>query len=501
MRRGSGSANPERECDDSARLYNQGMKSARHVLTRWGLLLAAFFSVCHAAELSNLPPELVSQLRQRGVRPEHIALVARPVRISGAGGTAVAHNATQPVQVASLVKLMTTGAALSRLGPEHAFRTELAGARQPGSDVLEGPLYVRGGGDPDFQVEDLWVLLRQLRQSGIRELRGPLVLDDSAFNHRATAFSTEPEGSFVDDGVYRAYHARPSALLIGHGALGLTLRPRGAGQRVTVDAPLAPQSLKIEHQVQGKGGECVAWKDSFEVEWPEAGLLRIKGQYPVACGEQRLPVRVPDAPGWLALWFTDIWQQLGGVGPKTWESGRVPAGTPVLQSWRGRDLGIVVRHTNKFSNNVMAQHLMLAVTPPGQTSQDAVVRWLSGLGVASAGLKVGNGSGLSRHDRVPAVVLADFLDAYSTQPAFPELLASLPRAGADGTLSRRYGDIGVTAFLKTGRLRGVSGLGGYLRDTAGRQWVWVSVLNGEGLEDRHDIHELLLKWFTSMLDR
>lgn len=475
-----------------------------------------------AAQADPLPAAVLAQLRDKGIRPDQLAFVARPVRASGSAGLDWTHNAQQPAAVASLVKLLTTGAALSRYGAEYGFRTELLGQRAAGSEVVQGPVYFRGSGDPDFQVEDLWVLLRQLRQTGVKEIRGSLVLDDSAFAHKAQAFARDPEGSFVDEGVYRAYHARPSAVLIGHGALGLQIRPlsgaaasaesagtaagnpatsvQSAGSSIAVTAPLAPSGFVIDNQLQVRRGDCVAWKDGLQVDWPQPDRLRIRGAYPVACGEQRLPVRVLDGQAWLALWFADVWQQLGGQGPRAWEPGKAPAGVPVLQTWRGRDLGLIVRNINKFSNNVMAQNLMLAATPPGQTTQEAIERWLAGLGITSfSGLQMGNGSGLSRTDRVPPALLADLLEAYYAEPAFPDFLASLPRAGADGTLSRRFGDLALTAHLKTGRLKGVSGLAGYLRDRKGRYWVWVSVLNGDGLEDRSEAHDILLKWFAAML--
>ncbi len=484
----------------SGHLYNVRMKSKRHLLFFAGLLALLPTANAQSPNTEALPAAVLAQLRDKGVRPEQLSFIARPVRASGSAGLTWAHGAQQPVQVASLVKLLSTGVALSRYGAEYGFKTELLGKRSQGGDLIEGPLHFRGSGDPDFQVEDLWVVLRQLRQSGVKEISGPLVLDDSAFAHKSQAFAREPEGSFVDEGVYRAYHARPSAVLIGHGAVGLQIRPGSGGATVDVYAPLAPAALTLDNQLQVRRGDCVAWKDSLQVDWPQPDRLRIRGSYPVACGEQRLPVRVVDGAAWLAMWFADVWRQLGGLGPKAWEVGRVPAGVPVLQTWRGRDLGLIVRNTNKFSNNVMAQNLMLASTQPGQTSQEAIEKWLAGLGVTGiSGLQVGNGSGLSRTDRVSPALLADVLEAYYAQPAFPDYLASLPRAGADGTLSRRFSDLPVSAHLKTGRLKGVSALAGYLRDRKGRHWVWVSVLNGDGLEDRSDVHDVLLKWFASML--
>jgi D-alanyl-D-alanine carboxypeptidase/D-alanyl-D-alanine-endopeptidase (penicillin-binding protein 4) len=469
------------------------MNRLRNVMVVAGLLLAVHFSVWAQA----LPPDVLQRLAAAGVRSDQLFFMARPLQASGADGPSFAHNADQAVQMASLVKLLTTGAALSRWGGEHAFRTELLARRQPGSERISGPVYLRGGGDPDFQIEDLWLLLRQLRQSGVQTLDGPLVLDDTLFAHRAQAFDQEDAPGFSDDASYRAYHAQPNALLLSHGATPVGLRIRAGA--VTAGFDLAPAAFRLDNRLKPKSGSCVAWKDTLQVEW-QGSTLRLSGDYPVACGDQRLPVRLPDNRAWLAAWFMEIWSQLGGQwGTPVWEAGRVPDGAPLLQSWRGRELSVVVRHINKFSNNVMAQNLMLALTPAGQTAEQVLAQWLRGLGVSAKGLRVSNGSGLSRTDRMSPQLMADALEAFYTQPGFGELLVSLPKAGRDGTLSGRFADLKTSASLKTGRLKGVSALAGYLRDGKGRYWVWVSVLNGDHLEDRSQAHDILLRWFDRML--
>lgn len=465
--------------------------------------IAPFFFVllfcCQAATAQTadpLPPAVLQKLKAAGVSPDQLFFAVRPVAASGARGGDVSHNARQPAQMASVVKLLTTGAALSRLGAEYRFKTELLATRGKQPQRIDGPLYFKGAGDPDFQIEDLWMFIRQLRGMGISHIEGPLVLDDTLFSHQATAFRTAENQGFFDEAVYRAYHAPPSPVLLSHGAVNLVLKPQAGRINTTFD--LAPQSFQVESKIRFKAGPCVAWKEGFQVAW-EGNVLHISGDFPGACAEQRLPVRVPDARAWLAAWFMEIWQEQGGTGLQRWRAGIAPEGTPALMAWRGRDLTTVVRNINKFSNNVMAQNLMLSITAPGQSSDEVVRKWAQSLGADTAFFNVGNGSGLSRSDRLTSQGLADVLELLYPTAGFSDLLGSLPKAGRDGTLSNRYQDLRMTAYLKTGRLKNVSALAGYLRNRKGQWWVWVCALNGEGLQDRADIHDILLQWFDREL--
>ena len=443
-----------------------------------------------------LPAAVLQKLKAAGVSPEQVFFAVRPVLVSGARGGEFSNNARQPAHMASVVKLLTTGAALTRLGAEYRFKTELLAARGKQPKNIDGPLYFKGGGDPDFQIEDLWLFIRQLRGMGISHIEGPLVLDDTLFAHQASAFRLSENQGFFDEAVYRAYHAQPSSLLLSHGAVTLVLKPQAG--RIAADFDLAPKGFLVDSKIRFKSGPCVAWKEGFQVNW-ESGVLRISGDYPAACGEQRLPMRVPDSRAWLAAWFKDIWAEQGGTGLQAWNAGSTPEGMPTLSTWRGRDLSTVVKNINKYSNNVMAQNLMLSITPPGQSSNDVLRKWAQSLGADPELFNIGNGSGLSRTDRLTPQGLADVLEQLYAGASFPDLLSSLPRAGKDGTLSSRYQDLRLTAHLKTGRLKNVSALAGYLRNRKGQWWVWVCALNGEGLQDRADVHDILLQWFDREL--
>ena len=103
---------------------------------------------------------------------------------------------------------VTTYAGLELLGPAHTWRTEALAENAPADGQLDGPLYLRGSGDPKLALEQFWLLLRQLRARGVNEISGDLVLDRSAF-----ALAAHDPGEF-DNEPLRPYNAGPDALLV-----------------------------------------------------------------------------------------------------------------------------------------------------------------------------------------------------------------------------------------------------------------------------------------------
>lgn len=462
------------------------------------------FFLCPIWTFAGLPVGILEQLKRAGVGGQSLYLAIEPITQTGASGLAFKYQADVPVQLASVVKLVTTASALQNLGPNFTVTTDFLGRLSENSQQLATPLIIRGAGDPDFQIEDLWLALQQLRQSGVKEIPAGLLLDVSSFSrlHQVFPVYQRDGAGFVDRGMHRAYHAQPHALLMNYAAASLLIEPVSHGVNVRFET--APNSLRLNARIRAVSGPCVSWKDNLVVHW--SGMnVDVSGDFPLACGGSRLPLRVPDPAAWLAAWVFDIWQGLGGSITNTWALGSTPADALVLQHWKSRPLNAWVRNINKYSNNVMAQHLMFLNANAAMNMHlqrrplDIASVWFNSMGFEPKGLILESGSGLSRIDRIAVGDLAQALQQWYKHPAFFDFMGSLPRAGQDGTLSKRFTDLPVQAYLKTGRLSGVSALGGYLRDSRGRMWVWVSALNGYELEDRWDIHAMLLQWFALQL--
>jgi D-alanyl-D-alanine carboxypeptidase/D-alanyl-D-alanine-endopeptidase (penicillin-binding protein 4) len=164
-------------------------------------------------------------------------------------------------------------------------------------------------------------------------------------------------------------------------------------------------------------------------------------------------------------------------------------------------LANLVRDMNKFSNNVMARHLFLALSAERQGTGEArasarlVREWLEARGIDAPGFAIENGSGLSRDDRITAATMASLLRNAWTSPLMPELAASMPIFGTDGTLkSRRAASAAGQAHLKGGTLTGVQSVAGYVLDRSGRRWAVVMMVNHPKANAAQPALDALVEW-------
>ncbi len=445
----------------------------------------------------SFPSDVVQSFAKRGIAKDEFTAYALPVPpFVEKRPQAYAHGSTQLVNPASVAKLFTTGLALHKLESTYRFKTGFHAQAEAVDGVLNGPLYIKGSGDPAFLTSDLWSSLRQLRANGIKTIEGPIVLDDTAFTEQMPSLGLAEDDAF-DDAPHRAYHAQPDALLMNFGAMSIDLKLNEG--TVLVVPEEAPQSWAFVSEVRLVGGGCGAWKNGMTIDFAKTAanvVVTVKGNYPRRCGQSRLPIRIP-VQDWLwESWVKEIWAQLGGqfAGPSGGQviKGSTPANTVALHTHYGKPLGDLVKQINKWSSNVMARHLELAVAGTPEAFNAQMLEWLKGQGVATQGWFFENGSGLSRNTRIDAIGLSKFLLHMASRPDFPDFLASLPRAGADGTLHRRVNNVGGFAYLKTGSLNGVRSLGGYLRDQDGQLWaVAVMVKSPRAYESWPPMEDLL----------
>lgn len=422
-------------------------------------------------------PQSVTQgFVKKGIASDDFTAYALPIApFVNRNPQAYAHGSSQLVNPASVAKVFTTGLALQALESTYRFKTGFHVAAEPVDGVLNGPLYIKGSGDPAFLTGDLWASLRQLRTKGVDVINGPVILDDSAFSEQMPSLGLAEEDAF-DDAPHRAYHAQPDALLMNFGAMSIDFKINGNTLLVVPEE--APRGWAFVSEVNLTNSGCGAWKNGMSVDFAKSGqnvVVTVKGNYPRKCGQSRLPIRVP-VQDWLwESWVKEIWLQLGGKfsGPVGGQviKGITPVNTIALHTHYGKPLSDLVKQINKWSSNVMARHLELAVAGTPELFNQRMKDWLKTQGIASHDWFFENGSGLSRNTRIDAKGLAEFLRNMAARSDFPDFLASFPRAGTDGTLHRRVNNVDGFAYLKTGSLNGVRSLGGYLRDRDGQLWA------------------------------
>ena len=425
----------------------------------------------------QLPGGVGKALQQAGIPSSAVAAYAQEVV---AGRTLVSTNALAAFSPASTIKLVTTQAALQVLGPTYTWKTSAYASGSQSGDVLDGDLILRGGGDPRLTMENLWLFLRQIREKGIRQINGDLVLDRSLFAARAF------DAALFDGAPLKPYNAGPDALLLNYHAFELRLAPDQSSKtaRVSVQPPVAGLALQGPALVEG---ECGDWKAGLTPGITDDGIV-VTGSYPYSCGENTLyvhPYQMSRAAYFGAV-FRRLWGEMGGTLKGQVRDGVLPEQARLLAQWESAPLTQVIHDINKFSNNVMARQLLLTLAsqasgaPATPEAGAAVVRaWMRERGIDAPEMVMDNGSGLSRSTRISALTMARVLLAAYNSPVMPEFIASLPLVAYDGTMRARLRDRPVAgrAHIKTGSLEGVRASAGYVMAASGKWYAVVCMVN------------------------
>ncbi len=456
--------------------------------------LLAALALAPSLALAALPAPVLDSLQRAGVPPSAVAVVVAP---AGGGRPALAHQADRPMNPASTMKLVTTAAALDLLGPAFRFHTDALATGTLADGVLAGDLVLRGGGDPGLTYERLWQLAHQLRARGLREIRGDVVLDRGYF----APAPFDPAG--FDGEARRAYNVGPDALLVNFKAVDFRFVPGPDGVRV-VPEPDFP-NVAVASRLRASREACNHWRQGLRYEVDEKGLLAtvsFSGEYPADCGEKSLPLSLFDADRYFESAFRWVWGEAGGRLAGKVRAGTTPPEARLLLRFDSEPLASLLRDMNKYSNNVMARQVYLALSAersggPGSLAASArvVSDWLASRGIAAPGLVLDNGAGLSRSGRITAGTLAAVLQSAWAGPAMAELVSSLSLFAVDGTFKLRPGGAAAgSAHLKGGTLNGVQAIAGFVLDANGRRWVVVMLANHDNANRAQGAMDALVEW-------
>ena len=469
---------------------------SRRAISRAATLLACLWPLLGHAQL---PAPVSDALGKAGVPQEAVSVIVQSVdEIGGQPLRLVTHRPDQPMNPASTMKLLTTYAGLEILGPAYRWRTEIYRNGEVVDGVLNGDLILKGYGDPELMAQDLWLMLGRLRQAGIREIHGDLVLDNTYFA------STAPDAAAFDDEPYRAYNATPGALVSNLKATSFRFLPDTQQLRILAE-PDIPQ-ITIINQVKWSPGACGDWKGRLSYTVANQGnraTVTFGGSYATACGEKVLELSVLNETAYTFDLFRSIWQSLGGTLAGGMRAEATPEKAVLVFPYESASLSDVIRRINKYSNNLMARQLYLTIAAeqvaiPGREpdGEKAIRAWLAGKGLQFPELVLENGAGLSRIERISADHMATLLQQAYDSPVMPELMSSLPVLAVDGTTRKRLKDSAAhgRAHLKTGSLEGVRAIAGYLLDQHDRRWIVVFMANHANAWATKAAQDALLDW-------
>ncbi|MDP1596252.1 MAG: D-alanyl-D-alanine carboxypeptidase/D-alanyl-D-alanine-endopeptidase [Methylotenera sp.] len=461
----------------------------RRLLVFLSLMLAGAFA--HA----ELPVSVVDALKKAGIPEQSVAVYVQAV---ASDGPLLHYNADKSLNPASVMKLVTTNAALELLTPTYRWKTEVYKNGSVTNGVLDGDLIIKGYGDPSFKAQEFWRLLMRLQQAGIKQIKGDLIIDKSVFEKNAGDINT------FDDETWRAYNAPPSAFLVNGRSTSFKFTADEAAVKIAQEFELP--ELQIINNMTLKQGACSAWRNDMRYAvnaFDNRATVIFSGSYTPDCGEKYLELSVFDDEKYAFYSFKKLWRELGGKFNGALKIQATPSTAIKVIEQVSDPLGYVVRDINKWSNNLMARQLLLTIAVENSGApatevkgSEAIKTWLASKGLRFDELVIENGSGLSRLERISAEHLGQMLVSAYNGAVMPEFVASMPILSKDGTVIGRLKDSlsNGQAHLKTGSLNGVNAVAGYVLDANGHRHVLVMMVNHVKATASKNAQDALIEW-------
>ena len=413
-------------------------------------------------------------------------------------GTVLKFNSAAPRVPASSAKVITSAAALQLLGPAKVWTTRFISAEEPDKNgVLSGDLYLVGHGAPSMTIERFWLLVDNLRARGVKEIKGNIIADRSHFD-------VAPHDPFAFDGEgNRPYNLGPDALMVNSRSFFIKIRPdKEAGVAYLYPEPRIA-GVKLPESIPLSKEGCGAWRKQINPDFSNPLKPAFKGKFPLKCGPKDYFYTSLSADQYLQVVFADMWKKAGGTWKGKVVQGKLPEDSDdykVLASSYSEPLTKLVYNMNKYSDNIIARQLFLALA---NTQKDepknlegaraAVYEWAASLKIPASSLKIVFFFFVSGTTDFYTDAFVTVLKHMWNSPQMPEFVSSLPISGVDGTMRKRHVAQG-NAHIKTGYIQNVRSIAGYVQTKSGERYAVAAIVNGPSAINSIPVMDAVICW-------
>lgn len=424
------------------------------------------------------------------------------IRSAETGEVLYENEADDRLKPASNMKLLTGAAALETLGAGYTFSTEVLREGDMKGNKLHGDLYLKGKGDPTLMEEDFEAMAQSLKDSGLREVKGNLIADDTWYDD----IRLSEDLSWNDETRY--YGSQISSLTASPnedydpGTVIVAAYPSDTTGE-PADITVTPNNEYVEIVNQTKTVAAGQSKDLSIERKHGTNDIVIEGTVPVEASRSRSWVAVSEPSGLALDLFRQSLEKEGiKVKGKAQLNGETPSSAEVMVSKESMPLHELFIPFMKLSNNnhaeVLIKEMGRVVHGEGSWEKglEVVEAFLEENGVGADAMRLRDGSGMSHVNMIPSGEISNLLFQIREKEWFPAYLESLPVAGHNdrfvgGTLRNRMEDTAAenNVQAKTGSLTGVTSLSGYVTTEDGEALIFSIVLNNylgsvEEIEDR-----------------
>jgi len=421
---------------------------------------------------------LIKILNKYSLKTSELSLVIEKEE----GGRILSINENQLMIPASVTKVATALAVLNTLPLDTVWTTELQGNGKVENGILKGDLCFKGGGDPGFVSESMWVLVQEFMRQQIHTIEGNIIYDRTRFD------SEEVDKNREAGRVDRAYDAPISALSFNWNAATIFVKPSKVGERPIVFTPPQSDYLMLDNKAITSPAQTKLTLDVSREQRGERDVILVRGQIPENLSEKVFYKSITNPGLWTATHLAQFLKKENVI-----VKGKIIVGSCAKEySFKtlmpSKKLSEQIADMLKFSNNFVAEMLvknLAAVKNPNVPAEmekglAEIHQFLLSIGIKNQEFKIVNASGLSRENKLSSNVIIKLLNyAKDHGEFFPEFIQGLPIAGVDGTLKKRLaGEHRGVVRAKTGYLDGISSLAGYIQSKKGEQYVFSFIYNG-----------------------
>lgn len=408
-------------------------------------------------------------------------------------------NATKSMAVASNAKIVTTSTALAILGEDYTYKTILEyTGKIDATGLLDGDLIIRGSGDPSLGSERLkgipdmqaWLKLMvdKVKLMKIKKIKGHIIIDQDFFDPNPLCnswmwmdignyFGAGAYGFNINENLYRLYFAKNT--VVGSPAVIAKTDPSIADLQWQNSVTIAEKS---------SGDNCYIYGSPYN------NVHIAQGTIPVSDVNFWVKGAIPDPPQLVAMYFNNL-LQVAGISSGGFNSSRLmkmqglamPAISErkMIFTYASPALKELVNVTNQYSINLYAEAFLKTMAQKiynngsETTGTQVLEEYWKEKGLKMGGFSPEDGCGLSSLTNYTPDQLTDVLKITSKEKYFATFNASLPLAGATGTLAGMCKGTKAenNVRAKSGNMQKVISYAGYVTNAAGEKMCFAFVLN------------------------